>query len=90
LEPESKLCRVIWALINEQRRLAASTNLAVRFRTIWSAALLDNHLEQCTDTEISQLLIIVQEQFHIFEPEFAICQHAKRRLLLWSAKERLT
>jgi hypothetical protein len=26
--------------------------------------------------------VIVQDRFHIFEPEFAIIHHAKRRLLL--------
>jgi hypothetical protein len=77
-------------LIDEQRTIATSTNVAVSFRTLWSAALLDYHLEQCADAEISQLLIVVQEHRHIFEPEFAIWEHAKCRLLLRSAKERPT
>jgi hypothetical protein len=34
--------------------------------------------------------VIVQDRFHIFEPEFAIIHHAKRRLSLRSAKENLT
>jgi hypothetical protein len=28
------------------------------------------------------LLFLVQQRFHIFEPEFSICEHARRRLLL--------
>jgi len=78
----SELHRVISALIHEQRRLAASPNLAVRFQTLWIAAMLDNRLKQCTDHEVGNLLFLVQERFHIFEPEFSICEHAKRRLLL--------
>jgi hypothetical protein len=27
-------------------------------------------------------MMVVQDQFHIFEPEFALCHHARRRLLL--------
>ena len=80
MERNSELNRVISALIHDQRRLAASPNLAVRFRTLWTAALLDNRLKQCTDHEVGKLLILVQQRFHIFEPEFAICEHARRGL----------
>ena len=40
-----------------------------------------NKLARCADHEIGELLTLVQERFHIFEPEFAICHHAIRRLL---------
>ena len=78
----SHLHRVIHALIDKQRRLANSTDFSVRFRTLWTAALLDKHLKQCTDSEIGKLLVIVQDRFHILEPEFGICYHAGKRLLL--------
>ena len=81
LERNSELHRVISSLIAKQRRLTSSTNLSRRFQTLWVAAALDTHLTQCTDHEIGELLILVQERFHILEPEFAICQHAIRRLL---------
>ena len=78
----SHLYRVICALIDKQRSLANSTDFSVRFRTLWTAALLDKRLKQCTDSEIGSLLGIVQDRFQIFEPEFAILYHAQRRLLL--------
>ena len=90
VEYESELHGVICALIERQRHLANSTNLAIRFRTLWVAAMLDESLSHCTDHEIGDLILIVQERFHIFEPEFGICEHAKRRLLLRVAKENLT
>ena len=82
LDTNSDLGKVVRSLIHEQRRLANSPHLAERFRTLWTVALLDEHLTQCTDHEIGELLTLIQERFHIFEPEFAICHHAKRRLLL--------
>ena len=78
----SELHRVISDLIHEQRRLANSPHLAERFRIFWTAADLDKRLRQCTDREIAQLMVVVQDRFHIFEPEFALCYHAQRRLLL--------
>ncbi len=51
--------------------------------------MLDKHLSQCTDREIGQLMVVVKGRFHIFEPEFAICHHARRRLTLKSVKENL-
>jgi len=59
-----------------------SSDPVERFHTLWIAALLDEYLTQCTDRQIGELLIFVQERFRIFEPEFAICHHAKKRLLL--------
>jgi hypothetical protein len=44
--------------------------------------MLDGSLLHCTDHEIGELMLIVQERFGIFEAEFGICEHAKRRLLL--------
>jgi hypothetical protein len=79
---ETKLYRVISDLIHEQRRLINSPHLAERFGVLWIAATLDKRLRQCTDREIGELLAIARDRFHIFEPEFAICHHAKRRLLL--------
>ena len=79
---KSELHRIIGDLIHDQRRLAASPQLAERFRTLWIAATLDKRLRECTDREIGHLLLVVQNRFHIFEPEFAICHHAKRRLML--------
>jgi hypothetical protein len=90
LESNSELVRVIRVLIERQRRLMHSSDLRERFHTLWIAALLDEHLTQCTDREIGELMVIVQERFHIFEPEFGICYHAKRRLLVPSMKENLT
>jgi hypothetical protein len=90
VEQGSELQRVVRALIERQHRLANSTNLAMRFRTLWVEALLDESLPDCTDHDIGGFLALVQERFAIFEPEFAICDHARRRLLRGSAKEQLT
>jgi len=84
LEHNSELVRVIRVLIKRQRRLMHSSDLRERFTTLWIAALLDEHLTQCTNHEIGELMVIVQDRFHIFEPEFGICHHATRRLLLKS------
>jgi len=70
------------ALIEKQRKLVSSTNFSMRFRTLWIAAMLDKHLTQCTNREIGELMSFVQDRFRIFEPEFGICHHATRRLLL--------
>jgi len=43
--------------------------------------MLDERLAQCTDCEVGELLILVQERFGIFEPEMAVCHHARKRLL---------
>jgi hypothetical protein len=62
----------------------------VRFRILWFAALLDKRLKQCTDPEVGELMMNVQDRFHLFDSEFAICHHARRRLMLRNAKEQLT
>ena len=78
----SELHRVVRSLIRRQRRLMHSSDSVERFHTLWIAALLDEHLTQCTDRQIGDLMVIVQDRFHIFEPEFGICYHARKRLLL--------
>lgn len=88
VEQESELQWVVRALIERQRELTTSPDPKERFRTLWIAALLDKRLARCSDREIGDLMFIVQERFGIFEPEFAVCHQARRRLLLGSAKER--
>ena len=79
--------RAVRALIQRQRELANSPHPTERFRTLWVAAMLDRQLARCSDREIGSLLSFVQDRFHIFEPEFAICRHAQRSLLLRNIKE---
>jgi hypothetical protein len=90
LEHETELHRVISALIHQQRMLLASPDLLKRFGVLWIAATLDNRLKECTDREIGELLSLTLDRFHIFEPEFALCHHARQRLLLRTKKENLT
>ena len=82
--------RAVRALIQRQRDLAHSTRSHTRLRILWVAALLDKHLKQCTDHEVGELMVTVQGRFGLFEPEFAICHHARHRLMLRNAKEQLT
>jgi hypothetical protein len=72
LEHGSELYEVIRALIQGQRHLLTSTNISMPFRTLWTAALLDEFLSHCTNHEIGDLIGIVQGRFAIFEPEFAL------------------
>ena len=81
LEDRSEAEWAVRALIQEQRRLANSPNLTERFRVLWIAARLDLQLMRCTDHEIGQLMAIVQNRFGLFEAEFAICHHARTRLM---------
>jgi hypothetical protein len=71
---------VTLTLIQEQRRLAESPHIEERFCTLWIVAALDEHLACSTDQDIGDLLSIVQTHFEIFEPEFALCHHARKRL----------
>jgi hypothetical protein len=87
VESKSDSDRAVRALIQRQRRLANSPHLTERFRILWVAAQLDQQLACCSDREISGLIAIVRDRFHIFEPEFGICEHAHRRLLLRTIKE---
>jgi hypothetical protein len=72
----------ILTLIQEQRRVVSSTIPAERFRALWLTAMLDKRLTQCTNHEIGDLMLVVQDRFWIFDAEFAICYHARKRLLL--------
>jgi len=69
-------------LIDRYRKLVSSPDFAVRFLTLWTIPPLNESLSHCTSHEIGELMLIVQERFCVFEPEFAICEHAKRRLPL--------
>jgi hypothetical protein len=72
---------VVRALIERQRRLANSDYLSERLRILWVATMLDERLAGCADHELGELMNVVQERFGIFEPEMAVCHHARRRLL---------
>jgi hypothetical protein len=67
-------------LFRYQRRLATSHDPAERLRILWVGALLGELLEQCSNAQISDLLSMVQDGLGLFSPDFAVCEHAKRRL----------
>lgn len=67
-------------LFRYQQRLARSHNVLERLRTLWIGALLGERLESCSDQEIGDLLSLVQDGLGIFSAEFAVCEHATRRL----------
>lgn len=69
------------ALIERQRRLADSHDPLERATTLWVATELDKRLSDCTDAQIAELLARAEERLPIFEPEFAVIEHARRRLL---------
>jgi hypothetical protein len=73
--------RAALALIEGQRRLADSHNPLERAKTLWIAAELDKRLSRCTDAQIADLLARAEERLPIFEPEFAVVEHARRRLV---------
>jgi hypothetical protein len=68
------------------RRLTKSQDIAERLRTLWMAAEFGERLERCSDAQIGDLLIKVQEHMGLFTAEFAVCEHAKRRLQRSSSK----
>lgn len=68
-------------LFKYQRKLAESHGLLERLKTLWTGAQLRERLEWCSNAEIADLLSIVQEGLGLFSPDFAVCEHAKRRLL---------
>jgi hypothetical protein len=70
------------------RMLAESPDPADRLKALWVAALLGERLEACADHEIGELLSAVQDCLSLFRPEFAVCEHARRRLLKSSAARR--
>jgi hypothetical protein len=67
-------------LFEYQRKLAGSDHLVERLKTLWIGALLGELLEQRSDGQIGDLLSRVQDVLGIFSAEFAVCEHAKRRL----------
>jgi hypothetical protein len=67
-------------LFSQQRKLARSHDFAERFQTLWIGALLDERMTRCSDPEIGNLLSLVQDGLGLFSPDFAVCEHAKRRL----------
>jgi len=75
-------------LFEHIRKLARSPILFDRLETLWAAAQLGEHLESCSDHEIANLLLLVQDSLGIFGPEFAVCEQAKSRLLRSSATGR--
>jgi hypothetical protein len=68
-------------LFEYQRKLAGSHDLVERLRTLWIGALLGERLARCSDHQIVDLLSMVQDGVGLFSPDFAVCEHAKRRLL---------
>jgi hypothetical protein len=68
------------------RRLAGSQDLVERLTTLWIGAMLGEHLELCSDHQIGDLLSAVKDNLELFGPDFAVCEHAKRRLLKSSAR----
>jgi hypothetical protein len=75
-------------LFRYQRRLAASQDLLKRLSTLWIGLLLRERLARCSDREVGDLLSMVQDGLGIFSPDFAVCEHAKQRLLRSSSKAR--
>jgi hypothetical protein len=67
-------------MFDYQRKLAGSHDLLERLRTLRIGALLGERLAWCSDHEIGDLLSLVQDVFGLFSPEYAVCEHAKRRL----------
>jgi hypothetical protein len=77
LTPDDQLVR---ELFEYQQNLAGSHNLIERLKTLWIGAQLGERLESCSDHEIGDLLSLVQDGLGILSAEFAVCEHAKRRL----------
>ncbi len=67
-------------LFEHHRKLAGSHDLLERLKVLWVAAQLRGRLEWCSDHEVGDLLSMVQDGFGIFSAEFAVCEHARRRL----------
>jgi hypothetical protein len=62
------------------RKLAKSHDITERLRTLWILVLFGERLERCSDAQIGDLLSMVQDRMALFTAEFAVCEHAKRRL----------
>jgi len=76
------------SLFRYQRKLAESHAMNERLATLFVGARLGERLAGCSDHEIADLLSLVQDDLGIFSPDFAVCEHAKRRLLRSSSKAR--
>jgi hypothetical protein len=72
-------------LFDYMRRLAGSHDLLERLKTLWVGAQLGERLEWCSEAQIADLLSLVQDELGLFSPDFAVCEHTKRRLLKSSA-----
>ena len=68
-------------LFERMRKLAGSRDLVERLETLWVGVQLGEYLETCADHEIAELMSAMQESLGLFSAEFAVCEHAKRRLL---------
>ena len=73
--------RIIRALIKKQRKLADSLDPLERAGTLRVAVELDQRLSRCTDQEIANIMTVAQKWLPLFEREFVVCEHARRRLL---------
>lgn len=76
-------------LVEHMRKLARSPILLERLKTLWLGARLSECLESCSDHEVGELISLVQDRLGIFTPEFAVCEHARRRLFRSSPKPRV-
>jgi hypothetical protein len=72
-------------LFEYHRKVAGSHDLLERLKVLWVAAQLGARLKWCSNAEIGDLLSLVQDVFGLFSPEYAVCEHARRRLLKSSA-----
>jgi hypothetical protein len=81
MERSPQLVRIALGLIERQRHLADSHDPLERAQTLWVATELDKRLSHCTDAQIAELLARAEERLPIFEAEFAVIEHARRRLL---------
>jgi hypothetical protein len=68
------------------RKLSKSRDIVERLRTLWIAAAFSERLERCSNAQIGDLLIKVQERMGLFTPEFGVCEQAKHRLQSSSSK----
>jgi hypothetical protein len=67
-------------LFQHLRKLAKSRDIAERLRTLWIAAAFGERLERCSNAQIGELLVKVQERMSLFSADYSVCEHAKRRL----------
>ena len=81
MDGSPELVRIALDLIERQRQLGDSHDPVQRARTLWVATELDKRLSRCTDAQIAELILRTEERLPIFEPEFAVVEHARRRLL---------